>query len=118
MAASIRVHKRTTPDRVRSAHLTAMIIDLPNTQTKEIEHRIRALREERGDVTSGRVLTLIVVASEDDDLDRIVSSTHDASREHPARVIVLVMHRSEEALLDAQLRIGGCLLYTSPSPRD
>lgn len=84
-----------------------MIIDLPNTKTKDIERRIRALREERGDVTSGRVLTLIVVTSEDDDLDRIISSTHDASREHPARVIVLVTHRSEESLLDAQLRIGG-----------
>ena len=104
-----------------------MIIDLPNTKTKDIERRIRALREERGDVTSGRVLTLIVVTSEDDDLDRIISSTHDASREHPARVIVLVTHRSEESLLDAQLRIGGdagaseiiiCLLYTSDAADD
>ena len=85
-----------------------MIIDLPDTDTQSITKELRALQEERGEVTSGRVLTFIVVADGDDDLSRILDTIHDASREHPARVIVLVTHpRSADVRLDGQIRMGG-----------
>lgn len=85
-----------------------MIIDLPSTSTGAISTRLRELREERGEIASGRVLTLIVVTDERDDLDRTVDAIHDASREHPARVIVFVTHKDADGpTLDAQLRIGG-----------
>lgn len=86
-----------------------MIIDLPNTKTNQISKRLRALREERGEVATGRVLTFIVVVNDDSaDLDEVIRSTHEASREHPARVIVLVSHRDENSTrLDAEIRIAG-----------
>lgn len=85
-----------------------MIIDLPNTSTHIISQKLSALREERGEVATGRVLTLIVVASSEDDLPRIIDATHEASREHPARVLILVNHRkSDEVHLDAEIRLGG-----------
>lgn len=85
-----------------------MIIDLPNTHTHDVTRRLREIRDERGQLTSGRVLTLIVVATDEDDLDVIIDATHEASREHPARVLLLVTHRkSAEARLDAQIRLGG-----------
>ncbi|KGM19297.1 glucose-6-phosphate dehydrogenase assembly protein OpcA [Corynebacterium auriscanis] len=85
-----------------------MIIDLPNTKTHDVIRRLREIRDERGQLTSGRVLTLIVVATGEDDLDSIIAATHQASREHPARVLVLVTHRtSAEARLDAEIRLGG-----------
>ncbi|MBC2681594.1 glucose-6-phosphate dehydrogenase assembly protein OpcA [Corynebacterium anserum] len=85
-----------------------MIIDLPNTKTVQIVKRLRALREERGEVATGRVLTFIVVVNDSDNLDRVIASTHEASREHPARVVVMVSHRdAEETRLDAEIRIAG-----------
>lgn len=85
-----------------------MIIDLPNTKTFQIVKRLRALREERGEVATGRVLTFIVVVNDSEDLDRVIASTHEASREHPARVVVLVSHRdAEDTRLDAEIRIAG-----------
>ena len=85
-----------------------MIIDLPNTKTNQISKRLRALREERGEVATGRVLTFIVVVNDSEDLDEVIRSTHEASREHPARVIVLVSHRDEaDTRLDAEIRIAG-----------
>ncbi|WP_288800827.1 glucose-6-phosphate dehydrogenase assembly protein OpcA [Corynebacterium dentalis] len=89
-----------------------MIIDLANTKTHAITTRLRELREERGEVATGCVLTFIVVVNATEGhsahLDRVIESTYDASREHPARVIVLVSHRDvEETRLDAEIRLGG-----------
>lgn len=89
-----------------------MIIDLPNTKTHSITRRLRELREERGEVATGRVLTFIVVVNDSPDkpnyLDEVINSTHEASREHPARVIVLVSHKDvQDTHLDAQIRLGG-----------
>ena len=41
-----------------------MIIDMPNTRTREIAHKIEQLHEERGESATGRVLTLLI-ATED-----------------------------------------------------
>lgn len=85
-----------------------MIIELPNTSTQLISRRLRELREERGEIATGRVLTFIVVATEEDNLPRIIDATHEASREHPARVLVIVTHRtSTDVHLDAEIRLGG-----------
>ena len=87
-----------------------MIIDLPDSSTHSVTTRLKTLREERGEVSTGRVLTFLVVTYSDDDLEAILESIHEASREHPARVIVLIGHEESteaEARLDAQLRLGG-----------
>ena len=66
-----------------------MIIPLPNTTTREISKKL-VEAQEHYTLTTGRVLTLIVAAREDDDLENILSSVRDASHEHPSRVLVVV----------------------------
>lgn len=84
-----------------------MIIDLPDTTTRSIAEGLVTMRETSAQ-TTGRVLTLIVVAEASDDLNRIVGAVTDASQEHPARVLVLVTEKDTDgARIDAQLRIGG-----------
>ncbi len=36
-----------------------MIIDMPNTRTREIAHKIEQLHEERGESATGRVLSCV-----------------------------------------------------------
>ena len=67
----------------------AMIIDMPNTRTREIAHKIEQLHEERGESATGRVLTLLI-ATEDADLEHALEIANSASREHPCRVIAVV----------------------------
>ena len=66
-----------------------MIIDTPNTRTREIAHKIEQLHEERGESATGRVLTLLI-ATEDADLEHALEIANSASREHPCRVIAVV----------------------------
>ncbi|MBT1169607.1 glucose-6-phosphate dehydrogenase assembly protein OpcA [Bifidobacterium sp. SO4] len=108
-----------------------MIIDMPNTRTREIAHKIDELHEERGESATGRVLTLLI-ATEDADLEHALEVANAASREHPCRVIAIVpdtAHRDDttddvkamektdnpaidltdgpaESNLDAQVRFG------------
>lgn len=101
-----------------------MIFDLPHTSTSEISRKLISIREEGVGAASGRVLTLIVVLNAGDDLERIVTSVTDASREHPSRVLVLVNGSPDSAdsvaagsndpavlnadsVVDAQIRVGG-----------
>ena len=78
-----------------------MIIDMPNTRTREIAHKIEQLHEERGESATGRVLTLLI-ATEDADLEHALEIANSASREHPCRVIAVV----PDSNLDAQVRFG------------
>ena len=57
-----------------------MIIPLPNTTTREISKKL-VEAQEHYTLTTGRVLTLIVAAREDDDLESILASVRDASHE-------------------------------------
>lgn len=83
-----------------------MIIDMPDTTTNDVNRRLVSLRDEGGAVALGRVLTLVVFATERD-VEAAVSTTNDASREHPCRVIVVAPAGSgTEARLDAQIRVG------------
>lgn len=84
-----------------------MIIPLPRTSTREIAKQL-VTAQEHYTLTTGRVLTLIVVAEADDDIDNILGSVRDASHEHPSRVLVVISgDRRSETRLDAELRVGG-----------
>lgn len=85
-----------------------MIINLPHTDTATVARQLVTLREQGGVVTTSRVLTLIVLAKSDDDLEHIVRTASSVSREHPSRVLVLFSgHPDEESTMDAELRLGG-----------
>ncbi|MBT1173328.1 glucose-6-phosphate dehydrogenase assembly protein OpcA [Bifidobacterium sp. MA2] len=73
-----------------------MIIDMPNTRTREIAHKIEQLHEERGESATGRVLTLLI-ATDDADLEHALAIANAASREHPCRVIAIVPDRTPDA---------------------
>jgi glucose-6-phosphate dehydrogenase assembly protein OpcA len=84
-----------------------VIIDLPNTGTSAVNRTLVDLRETGGAIALGRVLTLVVV-SEDSHAEDAIQAANDASREHPCRVVVLVLgERRGSTRLDAQIRVGG-----------
>ncbi|UZN01526.1 glucose-6-phosphate dehydrogenase assembly protein OpcA [Cellulomonas sp. S1-8] len=84
-----------------------MIIEMPDTTTRDINKRLLKEREDGGAVALGRVLTLIIDAEAHDPEDAI-EAANAASREHPCRIIVIT-ERAEDAEsgLDAQIRLGG-----------
>ncbi|HVN13658.1 MAG TPA: glucose-6-phosphate dehydrogenase assembly protein OpcA [Kineosporiaceae bacterium] len=84
-----------------------MIIDLPDTTTADVAHKLVNLRESAGALALGRVLTLIIV-TEDGTAESAIRAATDASREHPCRIIAVVRgNRRGTARLDAQVRSGG-----------
>ena len=84
-----------------------MIVDLPDTTVSKISRALVSVREEGGAVALGRVLTLIIVTREGA-AEEVIEAANDASREHPMRVIVLMIDGdSAETRLDAQIRVGG-----------
>ena len=84
-----------------------MIIDLPDTTPNAVNKRLVRLRDARGAIALGRVLTLVVIARESD-VETSIEAANDASREHPCRVIVVAPSgRSATPHLDAQIRVGG-----------
>lgn len=86
----------------------AVIIDMPDTDTREVSKRLVQLREANGVVTMGRVLTLVVCTLDSSEAEDAIDAANDASREHPCRVIVLARgDRKADTRLDAQIRVGG-----------
>ncbi len=86
----------------------AVIIDMPDTDTREVSKRLVQLREANGVVTMGRVLTLVVCTLDSSEAEDAIDAANDASREHPCRVIVLARgDRTAATRLDAQIRVGG-----------
>lgn len=84
-----------------------MIHYLTDTTTTDIARELN-LAQEHYTLTTGRVLTLIIVASVSDDVEAILRASRDASHEHPARVLILLTaDSSDETYLDAELRVGG-----------
>ncbi|GAA5030395.1 glucose-6-phosphate dehydrogenase assembly protein OpcA [Microbacterium fluvii] len=84
-----------------------MIIDLPDTTVSKITRALVSVREEGGAVALGRVLTLIIATRHGAE-EEVIDAANAASREHPMRVIVLMIGDEEGApRLDAQIRIGG-----------
>ncbi|MFW0179124.1 glucose-6-phosphate dehydrogenase assembly protein OpcA [Rothia sp. P7208] len=84
-----------------------MISHLEQTDTARIEKEISRLREETGNTTSGRVLTLVILADPGHS-SAALEAAQRASHEHPCRII---MHISEDAdaknRLDAKIEVGG-----------
>lgn len=84
-----------------------MIVDLPSTTTVDISKKLVRLRSETGSMALTRVLTLVVVVDEND-ADAAIETANDASRQHPCRIIVVVIaNRRGATRLDGQIRIGG-----------
>lgn len=83
-----------------------MIIELPNTTTSEIQRALVNSRQEGGVITLGRVMTLIIDAT-DADAEDAIATANVASREHPCRIIVISPGDADEARLDAEIRVGG-----------
>ncbi|APT92488.1 oxppcycle protein OpcA [Corynebacterium phocae] len=84
-----------------------MITPLPDTTTSEIATKLMEAQEHYT-LTTSRVLTLIVVADANDNIDEILDSVRDASHEHPSRVLVVVSGDPDaETSLDGELRVGG-----------
>ena len=92
----------------RWTHLEAtVIVDLPDTTVSKISRALVNVREEGGAVALGRVLTLIILTREGA-LEEVIEAANDASREHPMRVIVLMIDGVDaDSRLDAQIRVGG-----------
>lgn len=83
-----------------------MIVDLPDTTVSVIAKKLVSVREEGGAVALGRVLTLVIVSTGGFD-EEAIEAANAASREHPMRVIVLVIEPEGATGLDAQIRVGG-----------
>lgn len=83
-----------------------MIVDLPDTTVSTIAKKLVSVREEGGAVALGRVLTLVIVSTGGFD-EEAIEAANAASREHPMRVIVLVVQPDAATGLDAQIRVGG-----------
>lgn len=85
-----------------------MIIDLPSTTTSQLNKKMVELRERGGAVALGRVLTLVIVAEDDEQLEDAIDAANEASREHPSRVIVVAKGiRTASPRIDGQIRVGG-----------
>lgn len=85
-----------------------MIIDLPDTTTRDISKKLVSTRRAGGEVTIGRVLTLVIDTDPDDAAEAAMGSSNEASREHPCRIVVVIRgDRAAPTRLDAQIRVGG-----------
>ena len=85
-----------------------MIVDLPDTTTQDISKKLVRMRNRGGEVTVGRVLTLIIDTDPGDEAEEAVAASNDASREHPCRVIVVTRgNRRAKPKLDGEIRVGG-----------
>ncbi|GAA3285826.1 glucose-6-phosphate dehydrogenase assembly protein OpcA [Nesterenkonia halobia] len=84
-----------------------MIVDIPDTTTSKVAKQLNQLREAGGVVALTRVLTLVILTSEDN-AEPAIEAANLASREHPCRIIVLATgDASQPTRLDAQIRVGG-----------
>jgi len=85
-----------------------MIVDLPSTTTAAVSRKLLNLRNDIGAVALGRVLTLIIVADDNQAADEAIEAANDASHQHPCRIIALLSGRKGgPGRLDAQIRVGG-----------
>src|SRR5690606_12637815 len=79
---------------------------MPATTTGEINRRLVETRKEGGVITLGRVMTLVIDATDANHEDAIATA-NVASREHPCRIIVFAPRDGGEDRLDAEIRVGG-----------
>src|SRR3984893_3935584 len=83
-----------------------MMIDLAQTSTGQIHDALRQARQRLGGPASGMVLTLVIVTDETAQYDAVRAAS-EAAREHPMRVLAVIIRRPESASrLDAEIRVG------------
>jgi glucose-6-phosphate dehydrogenase assembly protein OpcA len=83
-----------------------MTIDLTQTTTTAIDDALRRARQRLGGPASGMVLTLVIVTDEGDQYDAVRAASW-AAREHPCRMLVVIIRRPHAASrLDAEIRVG------------
>lgn len=81
---------------------------MPSTTTSSVNKRMVDLRKSGGAVTTGRVLTLVIITDDGSDTEEAILAANEASHEHPCRVIVIARGaRKAVTRLDAQIRVGG-----------
>ena len=84
-----------------------MIVDLPNTTTVAISKKLVRLRQDTGAMALGRVLTMLIVVDEAD-AEGAIEAANDASRQHPCRIIAVVIgNKRGQSRIDGQIRVGG-----------
>ncbi|MDQ4007604.1 MAG: glucose-6-phosphate dehydrogenase assembly protein OpcA [Actinomycetota bacterium] len=83
-----------------------MRINLTATTAGTIAAELVRTRRRAGSPAMGMVLTLIVVVDEKE-ADRALEAAEEASKEHPARILgVIIGSRRRESSVDAEIRIG------------
>jgi glucose-6-phosphate dehydrogenase assembly protein OpcA len=81
-------------------------IDLTQTSTGAILDALRQARQRLGGPASGMVLTLVIVTDEAAQYDAVRAASA-AGREHPCRILVVIIRRPDAASrLDAEIRVG------------
>ncbi|MGP4085237.1 glucose-6-phosphate dehydrogenase assembly protein OpcA [Streptomyces sp. KR55] len=89
-----------------------MNTDLTNTTSSRINSALVQARRAAGSPAVGMVLTLVIVTDEANHYDAL-KAAGDASREHPARILVVIKRSGRSprdrgtARLDAEVRVGG-----------
>lgn len=84
-----------------------MIVDLPDANSALISRRLIEIRENVGAMALSRVLTMVLVVSEDD-AEKALAVANSASHQHPARIVCVILANPRgKARLDAQIRVGG-----------
>ena len=85
-----------------------MIIDLPSTTTAAVNHALIDVRARGGAVAVGRVLNLVIVTDDTEQVEQSIEAANEASMEHPCRVLVVARGLKQAGTrLDAQIRVGG-----------
>ncbi|WP_062134043.1 glucose-6-phosphate dehydrogenase assembly protein OpcA [Demequina aestuarii] len=83
-----------------------MIYTMPKTTTSAINKQLVQARKDYGVITLGRVMTLVIDAT-DADVEAAIETANVASREHPCRIIVVSPEECGDDCLNAELRVGG-----------
>ncbi len=82
------------------------MIELTDTGSAAIAAEFVRSRRRSGSPAMGMIMTLVIVAS-DDDADEAMTAARAASREHPARILAVVIgDRRGRSQVDAQVGIG------------
>lgn len=82
-----------------------MIITLNETNSSKISAALLRARRSAGSPAMGMVLTLIIVCDENDYAEAMQASM-EAGREHPSRILLVVIGRNGPSSLDAEVQIG------------
>ena len=83
-----------------------MTIDLTDTTTGAIDRALTETRRRLGGMTTGMVLTLLIMTDEEGQYDAI-RAANQAAREHPMRILAIITRRPKaDSRLDAEIRVG------------